>query len=52
MSQTGRNDPCPCGSGKKDKKCCLAAAELATFGCGKMRKTEGELMDELLEFTV
>jgi uncharacterized protein len=23
----GRNDPCPCGSGKKHKKCCLAAAE-------------------------
>lgn len=24
MSQTtGRNDPCPCGSGKKFKKCCL-----------------------------
>ncbi|HEX6259045.1 MAG TPA: UPF0149 family protein [Woeseiaceae bacterium] len=22
-SKTGRNDPCPCGSGKKFKKCCL-----------------------------
>ncbi len=22
--KTGRNDPCPCGSGKKYKKCCLA----------------------------
>ncbi|MBI4480556.1 MAG: anaerobic sulfatase maturase [Acidobacteria bacterium] len=22
-SQAGRNDPCPCGSGKKYKKCCL-----------------------------
>jgi hypothetical protein len=21
--KTGRNDPCPCGSGKKFKKCCL-----------------------------
>jgi hypothetical protein len=21
----GRNDPCPCGSGKKAKKCCLAS---------------------------
>jgi preprotein translocase subunit SecA len=20
----GRNDPCPCGSGKKYKKCCMA----------------------------
>ncbi|HEY2409968.1 MAG TPA: SEC-C metal-binding domain-containing protein [Polyangiaceae bacterium] len=23
--KVGRNDPCPCGSGKKYKKCCLAA---------------------------
>ena len=22
MSKVGRNDPCPCGSGKKYKKCC------------------------------
>lgn len=24
-ARIGRNDPCPCGSGKKYKKCCLAA---------------------------
>ena len=24
MSNVGRNDPCPCGSGKKYKQCCLA----------------------------
>ncbi len=22
MARTGRNDPCPCGSGKKFKHCC------------------------------
>jgi len=22
--KVGRNDPCPCGSGRKHKKCCLA----------------------------
>jgi len=22
VSKVGRNDPCPCGSGKKFKKCC------------------------------
>lgn len=27
MSKTGRNDPCPCGSGKKYKKCCLVKEE-------------------------
>lgn len=24
MAEIGRNEPCPCGSGKKYKKCCLA----------------------------
>ncbi|MCA9555941.1 MAG: SEC-C domain-containing protein, partial [Myxococcales bacterium] len=24
--KVGRNDPCPCGSGKKYKKCCGARA--------------------------
>ena len=24
MGQVGRNQPCPCGSGKKYKRCCLA----------------------------
>lgn len=26
-SGAGRNDPCPCGSGRKFKKCCLAKLE-------------------------
>ena len=26
-AKVGRNDPCPCGSGKKDKKCCLSKVE-------------------------
>lgn len=35
----GRNDPCPCGSGKKHKKCCL----------GKDDKPVEQLVDEELE---
>jgi tetratricopeptide (TPR) repeat protein len=27
MGKIGRNAPCPCGSGKKYKKCCLALEE-------------------------
>jgi uncharacterized protein len=27
-TKVGRNEPCPCGSGKKFKKCCGAASEL------------------------
>jgi hypothetical protein len=29
MAKTGRNDPCPCGSGKKYKRCCSAKDEAA-----------------------
>ncbi|HEX76880.1 MAG TPA: hypothetical protein G4O03_00455 [Dehalococcoidia bacterium] len=25
MKGVGRNDPCPCGSGKKYKKCCMGS---------------------------
>lgn len=56
MSEAGRNDPCPCGSGKKYKKCCLIAtaveqakrdAELdawleADFAVGQQRLAELE----------
>jgi hypothetical protein len=27
MSNIGRNDPCPCGSGQKYKRCCLVNGE-------------------------
>lgn len=27
MEKVGRNDPCPCGSGKKYKSCCLQKAQ-------------------------
>jgi tetratricopeptide (TPR) repeat protein len=29
MSKVGRNQPCPCGSGKKYKQCCLEVDEAA-----------------------
>jgi preprotein translocase subunit SecA len=28
--KVGRNEPCPCGSGKKYKKCCGASPQAAT----------------------
>lgn len=49
MTNTGRNDPCPCGSGKKYKKCCLETVELSEFTWLKMRRTEGELIPRLLK---
>jgi tetratricopeptide (TPR) repeat protein len=41
MTKAGRNDPCPCGSGKKYKQCCLAkdqAAEHATLAAAMAAK--------------
>ena len=38
MAKIGRNDLCPCGSGKKYKKCCLASDEAApSFACSVAR---------------
>ena len=31
LRKVGRNDPCPCGSGKKFKKCCLNAASDSAY---------------------
>jgi len=55
MSKPGRNDPCPCGSGKKYKKCCLRQQQPAQIGNltrQKMRKTEGELIPLLIRHAV
>src|SRR5688572_23921414 len=40
MSKPGRNDPCPCGSGQKYKKCCAgkdAAAQSERLAQNKAR---------------
>jgi hypothetical protein len=31
MNKIGRNDPCPCGSGKKYKKCCESKTKHKKF---------------------
>jgi len=36
MSKVGRNDPCPCGSGKKYKKCCLLKDQEADLTSSKV----------------
>jgi tetratricopeptide (TPR) repeat protein len=56
MAKTGRNDPCPCGSGRKYKVCCLqkdeevererfrrAAAEAAAQAAKTRREAEATL---------
>ncbi len=38
--KVGRNDPCPCGSGKKYKDCCLPKGEKALW---KIYKRQGKI---------
>jgi len=40
----GRNDPCPCGSGKKFKKCCLATVRLGTMDIAMPGETRGSFI--------
>jgi len=47
MNKTGRNDPCPCGSGRKYKKCCLAETFVQV---GKEESIRKLPVDDLLEF--
>jgi uncharacterized protein YlzI (FlbEa/FlbD family) len=46
MNKVGRNGPCPCGSGKKYKKCCLAETFVQV---GKEETIRHRLVDNLLE---
>ena len=51
----GRNDPCPCGSGKKYKHCCLRAESAAVetpeeFLRRRVRAVIDDLSDQLLRF--
>ena len=47
-----RNAPCPCGSGKKYKKCCLQStehnADIVDFGQRQLRQLEGQVVDNHL----
>ncbi len=40
MKKVGRNDPCPCGSGKKFKKCCEAKMLGGRFMATKIETPE------------
>jgi len=35
MAKPGRNDPCPCGSGQKYKRCCLPQDEAAAHAAAR-----------------
>jgi len=51
VAKVGRNDPCPCGSGRKYKHCCLrgeTAAKSEVIGRDRAWNT---MMDNLLDFS-
>ncbi len=45
MAELGRNDPCPCGSGKKYKKCCLGEQQSADTAESDFRFEAGAYRD-------
>jgi hypothetical protein len=50
MSATGRNDPCPCGSGRKFKHCCLRALDAEEAARTRLRTAEGVLIPALFAY--
>jgi hypothetical protein len=37
-TKIGRNDPCPCGSGKKYKQCCITKSNATSTGMSALKK--------------
>jgi len=46
----GRNDPCPCGSGRKYKQCCLQAHDLVEARWLAWRRAEGVVVPAVANF--
>ena len=49
-AKIGRNDPCPCGSGKKYKRCCLAQQSASYTFWAQQRNASDELSRDMLRF--
>ena len=52
MNTIGRNDSCPCGSGKKYKKCCLISDEANDFKYRRQLNMEAGLIGRLNDFAL
>jgi SEC-C motif len=48
MSRVGRNEPCPCGSGKKFKKCCELSAGTVSGYTSSDRQVALAALEELV----
>ena len=54
-TKIGRNAPCPCGSGKKYKKCCMAGDDSAKRTArtpAAAHQIDNRLVDEIVDFAV
>ena len=52
QGKAGRNDPCPCGSGKKYKKCCLLKqGEHKSSATSAISDVENALMERLFTYS-
>ena len=40
MAKIGRNEPCPCGSGRKFKRCCLGKQQVASDNLTEVQKAQ------------
>jgi len=47
MAKIGRNDACPCGSGKKFKRCCLGKQRSETAAQSEMHKAQISLQNAI-----
>ncbi len=53
MPTIGRNDPCPCGSGKKYKKCCLNETKVVSteeFHYQRLSEAYNRVFDKMAEY--
>ena len=50
MTTVGRNDPCPCGSGRKFKHCCLRIQDGEDSLRVRLRSAEGALVPALFSY--
>lgn len=50
MSKIGRNEPCPCKSGKKYKRCCLNKTQPNTQYSGTYFNLKGKRAEEIVQY--
>ncbi|WP_183163917.1 SEC-C metal-binding domain-containing protein [Alteribacter keqinensis] len=51
MAKVRRNDPCPCGSGKKYKKCCMNKQEALSTATLQDEKDYQQFLPKVVEFS-